>query len=707
MKSLVIVESPTKAKTISNFLGESFAIRSSYGHIRDLPKSKLGVDVEKNFEPHYIIPQKARANLKELKAEVAKAGEIILATDEDREGEAIAWHLIQALGLENSKLKTQDSKPKQGKVKTDTKEHEVKRIVFHEITKEAIDNAIKNPRPLDMHLVDAQQARRVMDRLVGYKLSPFLWKKITGGLSAGRVQSVALRLIVGRENEIRAFKAEEYWTIVAVFKRSGGSTGLTAGDTNTIEADLYKIDGKEIQKLEIKNEAGAKKIEDDIRGADAKILSVERKETRRNPSPPFITSTLQQEAAKRLGFSSKKTMVLAQKLYESGRITYMRTDSVNLSTESLSAAKNWLDTNLGAQYSEGAPRVFKKKSRLAQEAHEAIRPTSPALHPKSLGGVAEFADKGEEKLYDLIWRRFMASQMPQAVFSTARAEIGLRGKSGSEYIFSLNGSTLKFDGYLKIWPTKFEEKELPELKEGEGLTISEMKSAQHFPDPPPRYNEASLIKALEKYGIGRPSTYAPTISVIQTRNYVEKIERRFHPTEIGEIVNKTLSEHFPQIVDIDFTAKMEEELDEIAEGRQDWRKVLTDFYGPFSKNLEEKYETVDKEKFEEKTDEVCEKCGKPMIVKRGRFGKFLACSGFPECKNTKKLKSEQKLIGMKCPKCGEGDVVERRVSNGRARGKIFWGCSRYPACDYASWTHPLKGTETPEAGEEVKEEAET
>lgn len=673
--NLVIVESPTKAKTISKFLGDNYQVGSSYGHVRDLPKSKLGIDVEHHFEPSYIIPLKARPVIKNLKSLLKKSDKVVLATDEDREGEAIAWHLFEALKLNEAKIK------------------EVDRIVFHEITKSAIAEALKNPRTVDLNLVDAQQARRVLDRLVGYKLSPFLWKKVVGGLSAGRVQSVTVRLIAERENEIRNFKPEEYWTIIADLSKSGG-------DQNSLllEATLFKIRDKTLEKFDIKNKESAEKIAESIRGQKFQIAKVEKKSVKKNPPPPFITSTLQQEAVKRLGFSSKKTMFIAQRLYEHGLITYMRTDSVNLSQESLAAAKQWLETNLGKNYAIPSPRTFVNKSRLAQEAHEAIRPTEINKLPEELG------DESDKKLYKLIWQRFLASQMPPAELAVTALEI-----SGDEYGFKANGQQIIFDGYLKIWPQKFSEVDLPSVEEGEFLELKDLKPIQHFTEPPPRYSEASLIKTLEEYGIGRPSTYAPIIAVIQLRNYAKKEKGRFYITEIGELVNKVLTEHFPEIVDIGFTAKMEENLDEIAQGEKKWQSVIADFYTPFSKNLESKYAEVSKKDLvqQEATDEKCDKCGKPMVIKFGRFGKFLACSGFPECKSTKplqqKVKEEPKKIGMACPKCGVdsgGEIVERRVSRGRARGKIFWGCSRYPDCDYASWTDPRNPPENKEDGKD-------
>ncbi len=668
---LVIVESPTKAKTISRFLGSEFQAESSYGHVRDLPKSKLGIDLEHNFEPQYIVPRKVQSRVTALKKALAKSDGVILATDEDREGEAIAWHLLEALNLNGGTLP-------------------IERIVFHEITESAIREALANPRELDMNLVDAQQARRVLDRLVGYKLSPFLWKKIARGLSAGRVQSVALRLIVDRENEIKKFKAEEYWTLGATFEGAGKS----------FESHLAKIDGETLQKLDIKNEAEVKKIMSDLERADYKVESVVKKAMNKNPSPPFTTSTLQQTAAAKLGLSAKKTMYLAQSLYENGHITYMRTDSVNLSKEALSVAASWIQSNLGKDYAMG-PKIYKSKSRLAQEAHEAIRPTNVNNNPKSLK-----LEKDPARLYDLIWRRFVASQLPPARFEVIRAEIGAKVKKN--YTFVSQGTSMLFDGYLKIWPMKFEEKELPALEAGQKVELEKLLPEQHFTEPPPRYNEASLIKTLEQYGIGRPSTYAPIISVIQERNYVEKNQGRFFPTEIGTLVNKVLTENFPKIVDIEFTAEMEEELDEVAEGKTKWQHVIKEFYDPFAKHLAEKYESVSKEELvQETTNEICEKCGKPMAVKFGRFGKFLACSGFPDCKNTKTLKGPPKSTGIKCPDClasperkdTPGELIERRVSRGRARGKIFWGCSRYPDCKHAVWQNPLGPKKDPEAAE--------
>ncbi|KKU18882.1 MAG: topoisomerase protein [Parcubacteria group bacterium GW2011_GWA1_47_11] len=652
---LVIVESPTKAKTLSGFLGKGYDIESSYGHVRDLPKGQLGVDIEKRFEPKYVIPRKAQKNLNSLKKIAGKAEEVILATDEDREGEAIAWHLAEALGLGQN----------------------TKRIVFHEITRSAIEKALEKPRSINQNLVDAQQARRVIDRLVGYKLSPFLWKKVRGGLSAGRVQSVALKLIVDRENEIREFKPQEYWSVIGTFE----------GKEEKFEGELIKQDGRKVDKFDIKTARDAQLFANDIKKGKASIFLATKKELTRRPLPPYITSTLQQDGSRKLGFSSKKTMVIAQRLYESGHITYMRTDSVNLSKESTLAAKQWLTETLGAKYAAVAPRFYKGKSKLAQEAHEAIRPTNPSLTPEAL----KAGDEG--RLYNLIWRRFMASQMPDAKFEAVTLDVKVDGVK-DKYILRATGSTMLFDGFLNIWISKIEEKNLPSLEKGSEVKVLDCLTNQHFTEPPARYNEASLIKTLEEYGIGRPSTYAPTISVIQDRGYVVKDQnKRFIPEEIGEIVNTLLSKHFPEIVDVGFTAGIEEKFDEIANGLENWQEMIGSFYGPFAENLDKKYAEVKKDKtmLEQPTDVECDKCGRKMVIKHGRFGKFMACPGFPECKNTKNIKQELEKIDMQCPECHEGDIVVRRTKKGRT----FYGCGRYPDCKYASWKNPKEGESLP------------
>lgn len=668
-KNLVIVESPTKAKTIGKFLGKDFQVESSYGHVRDLPKSKLGVDVDDSFRPQYVIPLKSRKQVTLLKKAAKSASNVILATDEDREGEAIAWHLAEALKLGDQ---FDDSR--------------LQRIVFHEITKSAIEKALQYPRKIDFHLVDAQQARRVLDRLVGYLLSPFLWKKVFRGLSAGRVQSVALRLVVERENEIKNFKPQEYWSLEGVFRTLDALT-------KEFSASLYKKNGVVLDKLEIKNANEAKDLEEDVNKAKFEVDNIERKSVKRNPPPPFTTSTLQQEANKRLRLPARQTMSLAQSLYENGLITYMRTDSLNLSQESVVAAREWLTKNFGSEYALKEPRFFKSRSRLAQEAHEAIRPTNPEVLPDDIEAAPR-----EKKLYELIWRRFLASQMVEAIFDAT--VIDVKGVSKDSYIFRANGNILKFDGYLKVYQSKFTEKELPEIKNESKIELKSLSSEQHFTEPPPRYNEASLVKVLEENGIGRPSTYAPTISVIQSRNYVEKNEqRRFQPTETGVTVNNILTENFPEIVDVGFTAEMEEKLDKIAEGDAEWQDTIKTFYGPFKEHLDLKYKEVEKiaPQEPEKTDEVCEKCGKPMVIKIGRFGKFLACSGFPDCKNTKKLITDKESFGQ-CPKCNDGVVIRKRTKTRR----FFFGCSRYPDCDYASWTKPV--SDESKTQEELKTE---
>ena len=709
-KKLIIVESPTKAKTITKFLGKEYIVKSSFGHLRDLPKSKLGVDVESNFEPEYVINPRSKKQATELKKYAKECDEIILASDEDREGEAIAWHLAQILNLKGF-----------GNGK---KEKSYKRIVFHEITKSAIKEALKTPRDIDMNLVDAQQARRILDRLVGYKLSPLLWKKIRYGLSAGRVQSVAVRLIVEKEEEINKFKPEEYWNITAELKK------ITDKPQKSFDAKLVKIDKKSIGKLGIKNQDEAEKIKNDLEKASYEIDKITKKETKKNPLPPFTTSTLQQASSNRFGYSAKQTMMIAQQLYEgvnlgkkgsSGLITYMRTDSLNLSKSSLESADKYITTKFGKKYSER--RFFKTKSKGAQEAHEAIRPANPELDP---GSIKEFLDSKQFKIYELIWQRMIASQMASAIIDSTSIDI----LANDKYILRINGSTIKFEGFLKVYPTKSEEVILPKLTEKEKLDLIKIISEQHFTQPPARFNEASLIKVLEELGIGRPSTYAPTISTIQDRGYVEKIEKRLHPQEIGIIVNKLLVEHFPKIVDVEFTAKMEENLDKVAENKKDWIIILKDFYNPFNKNLMEKEKEIDKKELtEEKTDEKCEKCKSPMIIKLGRFGKFMACSNYPDCKNTKQLnnkgeieepettneicekcgkpmvfkigrygkflgcsgypdckniKSVVKSTGVKCPKCDKGEIVEKKSK----AGKIFYACDQYPSCKHALWSKP-------------------
>jgi len=658
---LVIVESPTKAKTISEYLGRDYTVLSSYGHIRDLPTKAFGVDLEHDFKPKYVIPTKAKKAARELKEAAKKASLVILATDQDREGEAIAWHILQILPKDKAK--------------------NYQRIAFHEITKKAIEKALEDHHQIDMDLVNAQQARRILDRIVGYKLSPFLWKKIVKGLSAGRVQSATVRLIVDREREIKDFQPEEYWSIEANLRKDKNSKDFIA--------QLIKKDGKTIPKLGLKIKAETEEILKNLKEAEYKIAKIQKKEVQRHPQTPFTTSTLQQEAANRLGFSTKQTMMIAQRLYEgiklggkvrTGLITYHRTDSLNLSNEVLKAAQKFIRTKFGEKYCPASPKFYKTKNKGAQEAHEAIRPTSASRHPDR---IKQYLDPKQYKLYNLIWRRFIACQMNSAILNATSIDIQANGSTGSPYTFRANGSTVEFDGWLKVYPNKFKENILPQLTKDEILELIKLISEQHATQPPARYTEASLVKTLEEYGIGRPSTYAPIINNIQTRGYVQKNEqKKFFPSEIGFMVTDLLKENFAQIVDIKFTAYMEEDLDRVACGKQNWLAVLRDFYGPFAKNLEKKYESVEKKNTDEQTDKKCPECGKNLIIKLGRFGKFYACPGFPDCKHTEALVT---LTGVKCPECQEGNMVERRTK----KGKIFYSCSRYPKCKYALWDKPV------------------
>ncbi len=639
---LLIVESPTKAKKIQKFLGDKYKVLSSYGHVRDLPKSTLGIDVDKNFEPKYVIPTKARKKINELKRAAKDVDRVLLATDPDREGEAIAWHILHIL------------KPKN-----------YQRISFHEITETAVKQALTQPEDIDQNLVDSQQARRLLDRIVGYKLSPFLWKKIVRGLSAGRVQSVALRLICDKEEEIKAFTPEEYWSIQAsLFKIKGES----------FIANLVAENNKPIKKLDIKDKNHAETIEKNLNNADYIVEKIECKTKKKNPYPPFTTSTLQQSSGNMLHYSSKMTMMLAQQLYENGYITYHRTDSTNLSQTSLQDAKEFINNTYGNNYSLEKPRVFARK-KLTQEAHEAIRPTSAINTPQLLS--KKLNDK-QLKVYDLIWRRFIASQCKEALFDAKKIEI-----KANQYTFRATGQTIKFDGYLKVYPEKQKENILPELKEKETLNLEKLLKEQHFTQPPARYTEAKLVKALEEFGIGRPSTYSSIISVILTRNYVIKNDdRKFQPTDMGTNVNNMLVQHFPAIVDVNFTAKIESNLDEIAEGKIKWQDLIRLFYEPFIENLEKKLKEVEKQNTDIPTDKICPKCGKPLIIKTGRFGQFYACSGFPDCKHAAPL--EQKTIDIKCPKC-KSDIAIKKTR----RGKIFYSCVNWPKCDFAAWNEPI------------------
>ena len=661
---LVIVESPVKGNTIQKFLGPKYRVFSSYGHVRDLPKGELGVDTENDFKPKYIIPTKTRKNVNVLKKEVEKAALVIVSTDPDREGEAIAWHLTQILNLDGKK-------PYQ-------------RIVFHEITKSTVEEALKNPRKIDMALVDAQQARRILDRIVGYKLSPFLWKKVARGLSAGRVQSVTVKLVVEREREIQNFVPQEYWEIAAELQSQiNADKKRISADNKSFLAKLVKKGGETIPRMGIKTKKEADEIVKDLKKAEYKVINVKKKEVKRNPLPPFMTSTLQQEAWKRFHFPAKFTMQIAQQLYETGLITYHRTDSLNLSDQSLFSAKKFIEKNYGKDYWAGFLRRYKAKGRV-QEAHEAIRPTYPDKTPESVK-----LNQNQLKLYDFIWRRFIACQMSQAIFDSTTVDIGAKN-----YIFATTGQMLKFDGFLKVYSIKFEENELPSLKINEILELIKLMFSQHFTQPPPRYTEATLIKTLEENGIGRPSTYAPILSTIQERNYIEKnAEKRFQPTEIGIVVNDILVNHFPKIVNIKFTAGMEEDLDKIAEGQRKWITVLEEFYEPFKENLKQKYQEVSKKEFTEKpTEKICPKCRAPLLIRLGKFGRFYACSKFPKCKYTESLK--ENTLGIKCPKCKKGEIVEKRTK----KKKIFYGCSNWPKCDFALWDKPLPGQICPKCG---------
>jgi DNA topoisomerase-1 len=664
MKHLVIVESPAKARTIERYLGKDFTVRASYGHVRDLPKSKLGVDVEHNFAPEYIIPKKSQKNVTELKKQAKAADDLYLATDLDREGEAIAWHVLAALGFDESS--------------------KVHRITFNEITEEAIKNAIAHPRTINENLVDAQQARRVLDRLVGYELSPLLWKKIRSGLSAGRVQSVAVRLIVEREREIDAFKPKEYWSIEAQLSPEKEKRVFTAS--------LIESDGKKIGQYDIPKEADAKKLLNSLNNSDWSVAKITAKQVKRNPSAAFITSTLQQEAARKLRFSTKKTMMLAQQLYEGvtvsgkgsiGLITYMRTDSVALSQQAITQARAVIKQRYGADYVPASPRVYKSKSG-AQEAHEAIRPTDFRIDPESL--KSDLAPD-QLKLYTLIYRRAIASQMAEAKLEQTTVDI-LAKSAKSSSTFRATGSVVTFPGFLEVYLEGTDDEEeategtLPKLSESQKLDLQKLDSVQHFTQPPPRFTEATLIKALEERGIGRPSTYSPTISTIQDRGYVRLEQRRFFPNDIGKIVNDFLVEHFANIVDYDFTRSIEEELDDIADGKMKWQKAIEEFYTPFHQKVESGQEAERVKMPVRESDEKCPVCGAPMVIKTGRFGEFLACSRYPECKGTKAI---MVTTGITCPKCKEGEIVERKTRKGRT----FWGCSRYPKCDYATWNNPV------------------
>ena len=653
--SLVIVESPAKAKTIGKYLGSKYIVKASMGHIRDLPKSQIGVEVENDFNPKYITIRGKGGILKELKDASKKVKRVYLAADPDREGEAIAWHLAHYLNID---------------------ETESCRVVFNEITKQAVKDAFKTPRAIDMDLVNAQQARRILDRLVGYKISPLLWKKVKKGLSAGRVQSVTVKMILDREHEIDAFIPEEYWSITAKLEHK----------KQTFEAKFYGLNGK---KKELVSRNDVDEVLNVMTDDQFTVAEVKEKERLRNPSPPFITSSLQQEAARKLGFRASKTMSVAQQLYEGvelgkegtvGLITYMRTDSTRISPIAQEEARDYVINKYGDAFMPDEPRQYLKKNSNAQDAHEAIRPTAILRDPEMM---KPFLSRDQFRLYKLVWDRFAASQMSSAVLDTMTVDFN----SGSA-TFRATGSKIKFAGFMKVYvegnddDTVEEYTFLPALAVGEKLVPEVIDPKQHFTQPPPRYTEARLVKTLEELGIGRPSTYAPTLETVQKRGYVALEEKKFFPTELGELVIQLMEEFFPEILNVEFTANMEGNLDHVEEGTEDWIKILADFYETFEKRLEVAEEEMKEiEIQDEVSDELCEKCGKHLVYKMGRFGRFLACSGFPDCRNTKPIVKD---IGVICPKCNKGHVVERRSKKGR----IFFGCDTYPECDYVSWDKP-------------------
>ncbi|MCI2899327.1 type I DNA topoisomerase [Staphylococcus hominis] len=651
--NLVIVESPAKAKTIEKYLGKRYKVIASMGHVRDLPRSQMGVDVEDNYEPKYITIRGKGPVVKDLKKYAKKAKKVFLASDPDREGEAIAWHLSKILELEESKEN---------------------RVVFNEITKDAVKESFKHPRGIEMNLVDAQQARRILDRLVGYNISPVLWKKVKKGLSAGRVQSVALRLVIDRENEIRNFKPEEYWSIEGEFRYK--KSKFTAKFLH------YKN-----KPYKLKTKKDVEKITSELNGDEFEITNVNKKEKTRYPANPFTTSTLQQEAARKLNFKARKTMMLAQQLYEGidlkrqgtvGLITYMRTDSTRISQTAKDEAKSYIEEKYGTEYTSNRKTKGKQGD---QDAHEAIRPTSTLRTPDEMKA---YLTRDQHRLYKLIWERFVASQMAPAILDTVALDV-----TQNDVKFRANGQTIKFKGFMTLYVEAKDDKDndkenkLPKLNQGDKVTATQIEPAQHFTQPPPRYTEARLVKTLEELKIGRPSTYAPTIDTIQKRNYVKLESKRFVPTELGEIVYEQVKDYFPEIIDVEFTVNMETLLDKIAEGDIGWRKVIDNFYGSFKLDVARAEEEMEKVEIkDEPAGEDCEVCGAPMVIKMGRYGKFMACSNFPDCRNTKAI---VKTIGVACPKCKDGDVVERKSKKNR----LFYGCSNYPECDFISWDKPI------------------
>lgn len=662
-KNLVIVESPAKAKTIEKYLGRNYKVVASVGHIRDLKKSSMSIDFDNNYEPEYINIRGKGPLINSLKKEAKNAKQVFLASDPDREGEAISWHLAHILGLDIA---------------------DKNRVVFNEITKDAVKQAFVDPRPINMDLVDAQQARRVLDRIVGYSISPILWKKVKKGLSAGRVQSVALKLIIDRENEIKAFKPEEYWTIDGAFKKG----------TKKFQASFYGVDGK---KLKLATNDDVKAVLARLTSPDFLVEKVEKKERRRNAPLPYTTSSLQQDAANKINFRTRKTMMVAQQLYEGlslgpaghqGLITYMRTDSTRISPVAQADAANFISQRFGSQYSKHGNKV--KNASGAQDAHEAIRPSNVNHTPES---IAKYLDKDQLKLYTLIWNRFVASQMTAAVFDTVKVNLTQNG-----VLFTANGSQIKFDGYLAVYNDSDKNKMLPEMAEGDLVKKDTLSPEQHFTQPPARYSEATLIKTLEENGVGRPSTYAPTLETIQKRYYVKLAAKRFEPTELGEIVNSLIVEFFPDIVNVAFTAEMEHKLDDVEVGQENWQKIIDSFYQPFKVELEKAEEGMEKIQIkDEPAGFACEVCGHDMVIKLGRFGKFYACSNFPDCRHTKAITKE---IGVTCPTCHQGQIIERKTKKNR----IFYGCDRYPECEFTAWDKPV-GRACPKSGDPLVEKA--
>ncbi len=678
-KSLVIVESPAKARTVGQILGNKYVVTASQGHVRDLPKSKIGVDVEQDFEPSYVIMKDKRSLLTQIKKAGRDAKEIFLATDPDREGEAISWHLQNAADWQELPVAP-------------------KRVVFHEITKEAVQEAFDHPREIDMQLVNAQQARRILDRLVGYQISPLLWRRVQRGTSAGRVQSVSLRMIVDREREIAAFVPVESWTIDNLLRKAG----TDAIEKNQFSAALHSVKG-ERERISIPKEDDARRYESELAEADYKVAEVRKRDVRQRPAAPFTTSTMQQEAGRKLRFTAQRTMAVAQQLYEGlsvgsggpvGLITYMRTDSTQVADTALAEVREYIQGRYGKDHLPAKARSYTRSSRGAQEAHEAVRPTSIKRDPASL---KDYLSSDQLRLYTLIWSRMLASQMEDARSEATTLNIDATCKgTGNVYNFRASGSVLKFAGFRTVYMEGRDDSDepddknsLPALEQGDALDCSEIKANQHFTEPPPRYTEATLIKVMEEKGIGRPSTYAPTIGTLVDRNYVERERNRLTPTQLGITVTDLLTEYFTDVMDLDFTAKMEEELDDVSRGEREWVPMLGEFYGPFQKALTNADEQMPKIRMEEETDEVCDKvdeegqvCGKPMVIKTGRFGRFMACTGFPDCRNTKPILNK---TGVACPKCG-GDIVERKA---RGRGRPFFGCSKYPECDLILNQHPL------------------